>query len=111
MRRAAANWISIAVSCVAGICCAQLAVRSVIFRDKLGSTCGRGHLLALVNGHGIHQGDVDRSINESHYLAGFDHLEATSVERQSALTNLIANAAVRSRTDRERIPSGELKRE
>lgn len=111
MRRAAPFRISVAVSCVAGICCAQLAARSVIVRDKLGTICGRGHLLALVHGHGIYQGDVDRTVNESHYLAGFDHLEASSVERRSALTDLIANAAVRSRADRERIPSAEVKRE
>ena len=67
MNRATAMWISIAVSCVVGICCAELAARSVILRDNLGLLSGRGHLLALVHGHGIYQADVDRTVNESHY--------------------------------------------
>ena len=111
MRRVAAVWISIAISAVAGICCGQFVARSVILRDQLGTICGRGHLLALVHGHAIYQADVDRTLNEAHYLAGADHLEETNVERQSALTDLIANVALRSRAGGERVPQAEVKRE
>jgi parvulin-like peptidyl-prolyl isomerase len=111
MRRAAALWILVAVSCVAGICCAQLAARSVIVRDKLGIICGHGHLLALVHGHGIYQADIDRTLTESHYPAGAEHHEETNAERQSALTDLIANAALQSRAERERISRADVKRE
>jgi len=110
MRRAAALWILVAVSCVAGICCVQLAARSVV-RDKLGIICGRGHLLALVHGHGIYQADIDRTLTESHYPAGAEHHEETNAERQSALTDLIANAALQSRGERERISRADVKRE
>jgi len=111
MRRVAAVWISIAISAVAGICCEQFVTRSVILRDKLGTICGRGHLLALVHGDGIYQADVDRTLNEAHYLAGADHLEQTNVERQSALTDLIANVALRLRAGGERVPRAKVKRE
>jgi peptidyl-prolyl cis-trans isomerase C len=110
MRRVAAVWISIAISAVAGICCGQFVTRSVILRDQLGTICGRGHVLALVHGHAIYQADVDRTLNEAHYLAGADHPEETNVERQSALTDLIANVALRSRAG-ERVPQAEVKRE
>ena len=111
MRRVAAFWISVAISAIVGTCCAQLAARSVAFRDKLGTICGRGHLLALVHGHGIYQADVDRTVNESHYRAGAEHNEGTNAERQAALTDLIANVAVRTRADREMVPRADLKRE
>ena len=75
MRRVIAVWISISISAVVGICCGQLVTRSVIVRDKLGAVCGRGHLFALVHGHGIYQADVDRTVNESHYPAGAEHTE------------------------------------
>jgi foldase protein PrsA len=111
MRRFATASIAIAIGAVVGICCGQILTRSVVVRDKLGIICGRGHLLALVHGHGIYQADVDRTVNESHYPAGAQHNEATSVERQSALTDLIANAALQSRADREKIPRADVERE
>jgi len=111
MRRVAAVWISIAISTVVGICGGQFVTRSVIVRDKLGIICGRGHLLALVHGHGIYQADVDRTMSESHYPAGAEHNEGTSVERQSALTDLVANAALLARADWERISRADVKRE
>jgi parvulin-like peptidyl-prolyl isomerase len=111
MKRVIAFWISIGIACVAGIVCAWLVAKSVIVRDKLGTFCGRGRLLALVHGHGIYQADVDRTLNEAHYLAGADPLEETNVERQSALTDLIANVALRSRAGGERVPRAKVKRE
>jgi foldase protein PrsA len=111
MRRVAAVWISIAISAGAGISCGQFFTRSVIIRDKLGVICGRGHLLSLVQGQGIYQCDVDRIVDESHYRAGAEHNEGTSGERQSALTDLVANAALLARGDRERIPRVDVKRE
>jgi len=111
MRRVIAFWISIGITCVAGIGCAWLVAKPIIVRDKLGTICGRGHLLALVHDGGIYQADVDRSVNESHYRAAVEHREATRVERKSALTDLIANAALLARADRERIPQADVNRE
>jgi hypothetical protein len=111
MRQAAAVWISIILSIVAGICCAHLAARSVVLRDELGIICGRGHLLALVHGLGVYQADVDRIVNESHYPVGAEHSEGTGVERQLALTDLITNTALLARAARERISRADVKRE
>ena len=111
MNRAVAIWMSIAVSCVGGICCAQLAARSVVLRDKLGIIFGHGHLLALAHGRGIYQSDVDRRLAETHYPAGSANGEVTKAERQSALTDLIANAALVSRAKEETIPRADVKQE
>ncbi|HXP34466.1 MAG TPA: peptidyl-prolyl cis-trans isomerase [Chthoniobacterales bacterium] len=112
MTRVIAVWISIAISGAAGICCAELAARSVALRDKFGTVCGRGHLLALVHGHGIYQADVDGALAAAHYPTGAaDHSEGISAEGQSALTNLIANAALQSRAEGERISRADVKRE
>ena len=50
-------WVSVSISCLAGIGCAELAARSIVLRDKLGTISGHGHLLALVHGHGICRGN------------------------------------------------------
>jgi parvulin-like peptidyl-prolyl isomerase len=65
----------------------------------------------LVHGHGIYQADVDRTVNESHYRAGAEPNEGTNAERQAALTDLMANVAVRTRADREMVPRADVKRE
>jgi peptidyl-prolyl cis-trans isomerase C len=109
MKRAAAFWISVAVSCVGGICCAELAARSIVLRDKLGTICARGHLLALVRGRGIYQTDLDRTLAEARYVSGTEAVEETKIERQSALTDLITNIAVQSRASWEKIPQTEMK--
>jgi parvulin-like peptidyl-prolyl isomerase len=68
-------------------------------------------LLARVQGRGIYQSDVDRKVAEAHYLAGVDYAGETNVERQSALTDLIANAAARSRARLEKTLWTEWKHE
>ena len=111
MRRLVAVSSSIAMAAVAGICCGQFVTHSIIVRDKIGTICGRGHLLALVHGHGIYQIDVDRTLIESHYSAAAEYDKGTNAERQSALTDLIANAALQSGAERERISRSDVKRE
>ncbi len=111
MKRAAALWISVAVSCVGGICCAELAARSIILRDKLGTICGHGHLLAQVHGHGIYETDLDRTLAEARYVSGTAAVEGTKIERQSALTDLVTNIAVQSRATWEQIPRTEMEHE
>jgi len=72
MRRIVAGWISLGIATAAGIVSAQLAAGSIVFRDKLGIICGRGHLLARVHERGIYQTDLDRALDESRYLAGLE---------------------------------------
>jgi parvulin-like peptidyl-prolyl isomerase len=91
MKRPAAFWISIGIAAAAGFGGAQLAPRSVLFRDRVGTFFGRGHLLALVGSDGIYQADVDRQVAE------IESAGETKAEREEVLTGLIANSAARSR--------------
>jgi parvulin-like peptidyl-prolyl isomerase len=97
MRRATALWISIAIAGAAGFGCAQFALHSVLFRDRVGTIFGRGQLLALVGGAGIYQADVDRQVAE------IESAGETKGEREEALTALIANAAAHSRARPEKV--------
>lgn len=108
MRRAL--WISIALSGIAGIACAQWAVHLISFRDKLGTLCGRGHLLALVHGRGICQSDVDRALRESDYARDIERSSAADIERRFALRKLIANSAAQWHAASEEISGVDLRR-
>jgi parvulin-like peptidyl-prolyl isomerase len=103
------TWISIAIAALAGIACAELAIHSIIFRDKLGGLFGRGQLLAVVHGHGICQSDVDRALRESDYASDIERSRAPTVERRSALNKLIANIAAQSNASSEKISETQLK--
>ena len=101
----------IAIAAVAGILCGELALRSVLLRDQLGGLCGRGHLLALVYGHGIYDADVDRALRESDYLSDIERTEAAPIERRSTLGKLIANVVARAHARSEKISNAQLKHE
>jgi len=111
MKRAAAIWIGTAVSCIAGIGCAELAAHSITVRDQLGIICGRGHLLALVRGRGIYQADVDRALHESDYARDIERNGAADIERRATVNKLIANVATRSFASSEKISDAQLKHE
>jgi hypothetical protein len=49
----------IALAGVMGILASELLCRSTSFRDLVGGVAGRGHLIALVHGKGIYNGDLD----------------------------------------------------
>jgi len=50
---------AIAVACVLGLVCSELLCRSVGFRDTLGRVAGRGHLIAIANGRGFYESDLE----------------------------------------------------
>ena len=104
-----ALWISIAIAAVAGIACAQLAVKSITLREKLGGLFGRGQLLAMVHGFGIYGVDVDRAWRESDYASDIERRDAPDIERRSVLNKLIANAAAQSNASSENISEMHLK--
>jgi parvulin-like peptidyl-prolyl isomerase len=111
VKRAAVRLITIVVACVAGFGGAQLILRSPGLRDILGEMFNRHHLLALVNGQGIYQVDLDRRLAEMNYLAGIEHLERPNAEREAALKGLIAEIAAQARAASEPVSSDELKRQ
>lgn len=102
-------WILVGISCLVGICCAELAARSIAVRANLGTICGRGHLLALVQDRGIYQVDVDRALHELDYLRDIERRGAADVEQRSALNNLIANSAIQAQASSGKISETDLK--
>jgi hypothetical protein len=106
-----ARALLIAIAILAGISFAELSLRSVPLREKLGEWCGHGRLLALVDGRGIYQADVDRALRESDYLNEIERTEFADIERKSTLRKLIAGTAVQSGATREPIHRLNVKRE
>jgi parvulin-like peptidyl-prolyl isomerase len=102
-------WVLIAA--IGGFISATFMARSVSLREKLGTLFERGHLLALVRGYGIYQGDVDRALAESRDLTGIEGAEPTIAERETALAELIAGAAARLHGASEKISRAKVKRE
>jgi hypothetical protein len=111
MKRRALVWSSIGVACVAGFACAQLFLRSAIFRDELAEFFDRGRLLALVDESAIYQVDLSRQLAESTYLAGIEEGERADAEREAALTGLLVSIAAQSRASHERVSRDELRRQ
>ncbi|HLW36747.1 MAG TPA: peptidylprolyl isomerase [Chthoniobacterales bacterium] len=93
-------WITVAIACLAGFGCAELAARSVVVRDKLGNLFDRGYLAAVVGGRGIYLADVHRREGELP-LCG----------HECALTDLISNTAAISLAENERIGTEKVERE
>lgn len=108
MKRPAAFWIAILIACTAGFGCAQLLLSSAVARDRLGKLLGRGRLLAMVAGYGIYQVDLDRRLAELDYVAGVEEGERTSVQREDALTGLVAGIAAQACASHEKVPRSEL---
>lgn len=107
MKRPSAFWIAIA--CIAGFGCAQTLLSSALVRDRLGKLLGRGHLLAMVDGNGIYQVDLDRRLAESDYVAGVEESEPTNAQHEDALTGLITNTAASAHASHEKILRSELR--
>lgn len=86
----------ILVGVLAGMLCGDLASHSVVVRDGLGKSCRRGHFLAMVQGRGVYQADVDRRLRESDYLDDIERNGAAELEQRTALNRLIAEGAAQA---------------
>jgi hypothetical protein len=51
----------IAAASFAGVFCSELLCRSVSFRDAAGRLFGRGRLIAMTDGEGIYEKDLDNA--------------------------------------------------
>ncbi|HEX7517676.1 MAG TPA: peptidylprolyl isomerase [Chthoniobacterales bacterium] len=49
----------IAAASFAGVCCSELLCRSSLFRDAAGRLFGHGRLIAITNGKGVYEKDLD----------------------------------------------------
>jgi parvulin-like peptidyl-prolyl isomerase len=101
------------VSILAGVGSGLLVCESVACRDAIGRYFGRGRLIALADGCGIYETDVERAAGEFGYRDDLDNRESNpSVpSREQILSKLAANAVAHSRAAKEEIPRGETERE
>jgi parvulin-like peptidyl-prolyl isomerase len=90
------SWIAVGIACAAGFGCGRLALQSVTVREKLGNAFNRGHLLALVDGQGLYQVDLERQIAESSYAAEIEESKPSMAQRNAALNELVAQVAAES---------------
>ena len=125
------RWLLISLSlvgaCLAGIACGQLVLCSPASRDAIGVLCRRGHLLAIAQGEGIYEVDLQRALSELRYASGVDEKDrqegetkgvkkVTNVKRVTTLqvgerlvlTDLISNSVVRSLAADEKISKGKI---
>jgi hypothetical protein len=113
-KRGAVIALALAGACAAGIVCGQLLLRSPHFRDAIGILCGRGHLLAIAQGEGIYEADLQRALAEFRNATGVDEKDrqdedvervkkvtTLQVDERLALNRLISNSVARSLAARE----------
>ena len=81
-------------------------------RNLLGVLCGRGHLLALAQGQGIYEADLERAVAESRYAAGMDDKgrPGEGTDNQAVLDLLVTNAVARSLASQEKVSRPEIER-
>jgi hypothetical protein len=85
------------ITCLAGIFCGQLASQSVACRNALGRWCGRGRLLAMVQGSGIYEADVQRARQEALDRGVTEESgQIVNVDARSLLLTLVANTRVQN---------------
>ncbi len=99
----------------AGLATGESLYRSDICRDAIGRIFGRGRLIALVNGTGIYEIDLERETNANLDAAGHVSSEASRSfdprSRSEALARLVANEDLREISKNEEVSEAELKRE
>jgi len=119
--------LSLAAACLAGVACGQLVLCSPAPRDAIGVLCRRGHLLAIAQGEGIYEADLQRALSELRYPSGVDEKDrqegetkgvkkVTNVKRVTTLqvderlvlTDLISNSVARSVAADEKISKGKI---
>jgi len=71
---------AVAAACCLGVVCSELLCRSAPFRDVLGRVAGRGHLVAIANGRGFYENDLE--IHEA--TAASDLVIAENLDRISS---------------------------
>src|SRR5947209_2709823 len=108
MKSPAVSLAAVVTGCIAGFLCSECLMRSVALRDHVAKWFGRGDLLALVNGRGIYQVDLERRLAESGYLAGAENSNDTTRARDVVLNELVPNIAAETRASHERVPRSQL---
>jgi parvulin-like peptidyl-prolyl isomerase len=100
------------VSILAGVGCGLLVCECIACRDAIGRHFGRGRLMALADGRGIYETDIERAAAEFEYTSDLDNREPNrSVPSQEQiLSSLAANTVAHRRAAKEKIPRSEIER-
>lgn len=112
MKRSLSVLVLLFIACSAGIVCGRLALRSSACRYAIGIVFGRGHLLALVQGAGIYEIDVERARAEKREAG-----ETTQdrhqdlIEQRFLLEQIVAATMAESFAAKEKIPESEISHE
>jgi parvulin-like peptidyl-prolyl isomerase len=111
MRRQLLIVASLAVACLAGVAAGQWILHCTPCRDAIGRLCGRGHLLALTQGHGIYEYDLDRALVEKADAADQPQDRHQQSEDDRMLQSLIANTRARALESEEKVAPAEIDHE
>ncbi|MEP7013886.1 MAG: peptidylprolyl isomerase [Verrucomicrobiota bacterium] len=105
----AAFW---AAACVLGFAFGEWACHSVAFRDTIGLTFGRGHLLTLTHGRGIYDADLASEIEAVRYAKGEEDVDPSDPGlKRAVLARFTATVAVTELAKKETILTPEIDRE
>lgn len=104
---------SVLFGIIAGIGCGGLVCHSIVCRDAIGRICGRGHLLALVDGQGIYEADVEGAAAELRSRGAEDDLDSAKISSsaKSHLSRLIGVTAAKCVAVREKVSASDVDRE
>ena len=86
-------------ACLAGLAASELIYRSVVCRDLIGRTFGRGHLIALAQGNGVYEIDLRRET------------AADDSPDDAASHRLAIDAALRALSRKEHVTASKVARE
>jgi hypothetical protein len=112
VKRSLSVLVLLFIACSAGIVCGRLALRSSAGREPIGIVFGRGHLLALVQGDGIYEIDVERAHAEkSEAGATTQDRHQHLGEERFLLEQIVAATMAQSFAAEEEIPESEISHE
>lgn len=109
MNRAIGIGVSWVVAGAAGILVGDMVCRSSACRDALGVAFSRGHIVALTQGEGIYEADLNRELDQVSFVSGQKHAGAVDpAVKRAALSRLIETASLRGLAKNETVPSGQV---
>ena len=103
--------VSLVAAWLAGVAAGESILGCVACRDAIGRLFGRGHLLALTQGRGVYELDLDRALVEQADAVGEPQDRHQQNDHDQILRALIANTAARAAASQQEIAPAEIDRE
>ena len=111
MKRQFLMALSVAAACLAGIAAGESILGCVACRDAIGRLFGRGQLLALTQGRGVYQLDLDHALAEKADAAGEPQDRHHQNDHDQMLRSLIANTTARGLASGQKVAPIEIDHE